>query len=270
MKPHISYSQFRKYRTCPKSWQLAYRDGHRLKTDSIYTTFGTAVHISIQDSLVADKYLQNRFLEAFKKELEDKSINATREELKSFLRQGIILSKRGFEKIQNKHHTLPEVEVELRTPIRNDYRVDFLGYIDLVYIYTRDIYLIDIKTSTKTWSSDKLKENEKQLIFYKHFFQNKSISIPPYGDFQKKLNCQYIVLNRTEDPNFIQTLDVLPCEKKEFLAIYQIEDMVKECFKISGAYLKKDHEARPSRTNCRFCEFATNGLCKQSAYYYTN
>jgi hypothetical protein len=39
---NISYSQLSMYTQCPKKWALQYRDGHKVKEQSIHMTFGTA------------------------------------------------------------------------------------------------------------------------------------------------------------------------------------------------------------------------------------
>ena len=45
---NISYSQLSMYTQCPKKWALQYRDGHKVREQSIHMTFGTALHETLQ------------------------------------------------------------------------------------------------------------------------------------------------------------------------------------------------------------------------------
>ena len=45
---NISYSQLSMYTQCPKKWALQYRDGHKIREQSIHMTFGTALHETLQ------------------------------------------------------------------------------------------------------------------------------------------------------------------------------------------------------------------------------
>ena len=50
-KKTVSYSQFSRYKTCPKSWKLSYIDKHREFDPSIFLIFGTAFHETLQTYL---------------------------------------------------------------------------------------------------------------------------------------------------------------------------------------------------------------------------
>ena len=45
---HVSFSQMNVYRGCNYRWKLEYKDGLRKFTSSSHTTFGTAMHETLQ------------------------------------------------------------------------------------------------------------------------------------------------------------------------------------------------------------------------------
>ena len=53
-KPHISYSEVKTWRDCPYRHKLLYIDKLGIFEDSVYTSFGTAVHAG------AEKFLKTR------------------------------------------------------------------------------------------------------------------------------------------------------------------------------------------------------------------
>ena len=50
-KKTVSYSQFSRYKNCPKSWKLAYIDKETSFDPSIFLIFGTAFHETMQTYL---------------------------------------------------------------------------------------------------------------------------------------------------------------------------------------------------------------------------
>ena len=77
----ISYSQLSTFVSCPKKWELQYKDGHYISEPSINTIFGSSMHLIIQQYLTllyeknmveADKLdLEEEFKEKFKNEYKE-------------------------------------------------------------------------------------------------------------------------------------------------------------------------------------------------------
>ncbi len=58
---HLSFSQFKQYKTCPHQWYLAYVKRLKRSEHTIHTTFGQAVHTTVQDALISKKYDSESF-----------------------------------------------------------------------------------------------------------------------------------------------------------------------------------------------------------------
>ena len=102
---NISYSQLSMYSQCPKKWALQYRDGHKVREQSIHLVFGTALHETLQmyldvmyneSAASADRLnleedfeerLRNCYAQSYKKN--DKKHFSTPEEIREFYNDGV-------------------------------------------------------------------------------------------------------------------------------------------------------------------------------------
>jgi hypothetical protein len=189
----ISYSQFSLFNECPLKWKLSYIDKLKPNDPSIHLIYGTSMHETLQhyldvafndsvvkaDSIDLNNYLYTRIFENYKLELE-KNNNvhfSNRLELDSFYRDGIatldFIKKHRGEYFPTKNHKLLGIEIPLLEKIDGT-AVYLKGFIDIVIsdeIENR-IIVYDFKTSTRGWSEDdKKNENKKaQIIIYKEYF----------------------------------------------------------------------------------------------------
>ena len=94
------------YTQCPKKWALQYRDGHKVREQSIHMTFGTALHETLQmyldvmynkSAAEADRIdlvddfeerLRNCYAEAYK--TNSKEHFSTPDQLREFFDDGIV------------------------------------------------------------------------------------------------------------------------------------------------------------------------------------
>ena len=192
---NISYSQLSMYTQCPKKWALQYRDGHKVREQSIHMTFGTALHETLQmyldvmyekSAAEADRIdlvddfeerLRNCYAEAY--QTNNKEHFSSPEQLREFFDDGVAIieyikknrgkyfSKRGWSLVGC------EVPIVIAPNPRLS-RVKYMGYLDVVLYHedTEKFVIIDIKTSTKGWGPRERKDKSKQyqLVLYKKFF----------------------------------------------------------------------------------------------------
>jgi hypothetical protein len=286
----ISYSQFSQFSTCKHQWYLKYVKKLGSSPPSIYTTFGTALHETIQEWLsrvynraVKEKVevslaqeLLNKMKEVYKKERQVIGEEfSTSEELQEFWQDGVEIlnylerKRSGYFPIKNTY--LVGVEIPILQNLKTN--IYFKGFIDLVfYNSVVDKYLlVDIKTSTRGWSKYQKQDETKlsQLILYKEFFSRQfNVDID-------KIDIQYFIVKRKvpDDPEFanmgrrVQEFTPPSGKIKRGKVLSQIEFFVKEAFTEEGEYRNKDYEPSPSKHTCMFCPFKEDKhLCKSSIF----
>jgi hypothetical protein len=288
-KPKISFSQYSSFATCPKQWELTYARGNRIYDASIHTTFGTALHETIQEWLSVlytqsvkaanamdlPGFFKERLMTVYKdarEKMEGRHFS-TPKELAEFYEDGIAilqyLTKKRTAYFSSKGWQLVGVEIPLYHPISEKSVVRFLGYIDVVlYDENKDEYhIIDIKTSTRGWNAlakaDKVKIS--QLILYKEYFAQQ-FNVDP-----DKIHIKYFIVKRKlyEEAAFPQKRiqEFIPASGKPTRnkVRKEIEAFIESSFNEDGSY-RMDREylaiAGPKSKNCKFCVFAEDDdLC---------
>ena len=278
----ISYSQVSMFSSCPKKWDLMYKQGYgrKLPTSNIHTCFGDAIHEAIQtylntmynESIVkADELdiveifknkLTSRYKEVLKKEYKGTHFSSATE-LREFYEDGKAILE-WFKKKKGKYFSkrntiLVGVEIPVFIELKKNKNVKFKGFLDLVFYHTNteEYTIIDIKTSTKGWMDYQKKDIKKtsQLILYKDFF-SKQYNIDP-----KKIKVEYFIVKRKlwEESDFVQNRVqsfIPPSGKnKTTLANNLIEEFLDKAFNPDGSYKDIDHEPKPSKWDCTFCAF---------------
>lgn len=290
-KCHVSYSQFAKYQNCPLSWKLDYVDGLAPKESSIHLTFGSAMHLTIQEWLkkgyassfesankmdwasVLEKHMKTIFSKDTKiDENGVKTFPSDINTLVEFYHDGVaildhIQKKYGKDIFQIKGFELLGVEIPLEVKLNDG--VDFVGYIDVVMRnpYTNEIEIFDLKTSTRGWNDYQKKDESKlsQLLLYKHFYSEK------FGAPFDKINVHFIILKRKINENseweqrrvvkFSPACGKISVNK----TTTSFNKFVNECFTPTGEYKVRGIKATPSANSCRYCAFnARPDLCKES------
>jgi hypothetical protein len=105
----ISYSQLSMYLSCPKKWELQYKEGNYSFKPSIHATFGTALHETLQnyitvfyeesgaeaDRIDIESYFQDRLSEVYKSGYgsNQKVHFSNPEELREFYEDGLEIIK---------------------------------------------------------------------------------------------------------------------------------------------------------------------------------
>jgi hypothetical protein len=284
---NISYSQLSMYSQCPKKWALQYRDGHKVREQSIHMTFGTALHETLQmyldvmyneSGVAADKLdlegdfetrLREEYSKAYKTNNNSHFSDAVtlREfysdgvEIINYLRKnrGKYFSKRGWWLVGC------EVPIVIAPNPRLS-RVKYMGFLDVVMYNenTNKFIIIDIKTSTRGWNDKAKKDKSKQhqLVLYKKFFaQQYNI---PIDD----IDIEFFIVKRKlyESQDFVikRIQQFRPPSGKTSVnrATKSLNEFLDNCFTSEG-YNEKDMPETPNN-NCKWCPYFKTHLCSST------
>ena len=279
----ISYSQYSQWDVCPFKWKLNYIDKLGEYTDSIHTMFGTSMHevlqtyltvmyndtVKMADALPLEKMLLTRMKRNYQQIMERNGgeVFCEQSDMEEFYKHGLLIlewfkKKRG-NYFSKKGYELVGIEVPINYDLPND--IKFSGYIDvLLYDKLRDRYkIIDIKTSTMGWNKYMKADKNKtdQLLLYKQFYGAQH-DIP-----LDKIDVEYFIVKRKlyEKVDFpqrrVQTFSPANGKPSINKVINNLNQFLEESF-INGEYnMEHTYIKRPSKKNCRFCEFNQTEHC---------
>ncbi len=251
--PHISYSELRNWSECPWRHKLLYVDRVETTQGSEHTSFGTAVHETVENMLL-DKlsepypYFHQKFTEELKSigiEEDTELAGQMRKQVEGLfelVRPGLdeyFSDKGGW--------SVVATEESLMESIREDY--NFKGYIDLIILDGNGHYhIIDWKTCSWGWNARKKNDilYTRQLVLYKHYYAQK-LNINP-----RAISTHFGLLKRTTKKNRVEIFRVTSGERKtknslDFLdkALYNIQNK---------RYIK-------NRLSCKYCPFHGTEHC---------
>ena len=279
----ISYSQYSQWDVCPFKWKLNYVDKLGEYTDSIHTMFGTSMHevlqtyltvmyndtIKMADALPLKDMLLTRMKRNYKQIMERNGgeVFCEQSDMEEFYQHGLLILDWFKKKRQNyfskKGYELVGIEVPINYDLPND--IKFIGYIDvLLYDKLRDRYkIIDIKTSTMGWNKYMKADKNKtdQLLLYKQFYGLQH-DIP-----LDKIDVEYFIVKRKlyDKVDFpqrrIQTFSPANGKPSINKVNNNLNTFINESFKDGDYNLSHDFIKRPSKKNCRFCEFNQTEHC---------
>ena len=279
----ISYSQYSQWDVCPHKWKLNYIDKLSEFTDNIHTLFGTSMHevlqtyltvmyndtIKMADALPLEKMLLHRMKYNYTNAMEKNGgeVICEQSDMEEFYKHGLSIldwfKKRRQNYFSKKGYELVGIEVPINYDLPND--IKFIGYIDvLLYDKIRDRYkIIDIKTSTMGWNKYMKADKNKtdQLLLYKQFYGAQH-DIP-----LDKIDVEYFIVKRKlyEKVDFpqrrVQTFSPANGKPSINKVVNNLNQFLQESF-IDGEYnMKHTYIKRPSKKNCRFCEFNQTEHC---------
>lgn len=287
----VSYSQYSKYKKCPKSWELRYVRKEKISSPSIYFVYGTAMHEVIQEFLhtaytqsvkAAEALdLQGMLLTKIKSEyttaMEEHGEHfSTREELSEFYSDGCeilkFLKKKRRLYFSSRDMELIGVELPLQVaPDPNRPNVVMQQYLDLVFKEksTGKYKIVDIKTAKNGWNKWKRKDKTttNQLVFYKSQFC-REYNIP-----EDMVDIEYFILRQKIDPDSMWPIPRIsqfsPSDGKvsQNRATQDFQKFLDECFDSNGEYIDKSHPPFMGRGgfNCMYCEYnEREDLCPKS------
>ena len=279
----VSFSQYSTWSGCKKKYKLQYIDKLAKSGGNIHLVFGTAIHETIQAFLKVmygeskkaalninlDNLLYENMIEAFQSDQKKMKGKApcTKEELIEFYKDGQNILHYFVGKLNKFYpkqgYELVAIEYKLETEVKPG--VIFWGFIDVVLrdkISGKEI-VIDLKTSTKGWSS--YKKNDKigssQVLLYKKLYSEKeNLEL-------NDISVEYQILKRKIDPNSEWPIPRIskfvpangkPSVNKAWDAFMEFVDYV---FDDEGNLREnQNYEANPTRL-CDWCDFKTLGHC---------
>ena len=279
----ISYSQYSQWTNCPYKWKLNYIDKLSEFTDSIHTMFGTSMHevlqtyltvmyndtVKMADALPLSDMLLHRMRTNYVNIMKR---NGGREfckqsDMEEFYQHGLIIlewfKKKRANYFSKKGYELVGIEVPINYELPN--KIKFIGYMDVViYDKVRDRYkIIDIKTSTMGWNKWQKADKNKtdQLLLYKQFYgAEHNISLD-------KIDVEYFIVKRKlyEGLDFpqrrVQTFSPASGKPSVNKVITNLNQFIDESF-IDGEHnVKHTYIKRPSKKNCKWCEFNQTKHC---------
>ena len=259
--PHISYSAFKNWTTCPYYYKLTYEDRVSLFNGNIYTAFGTAIHSACEDILMnTDVDLIVQFQESFKRGLkelpEDVLSKMKSSDIKDFYSQGVMLIQHIMPEVKRYFGEKIEVfsvEEDLMVNISDfdnlESEYKFKGFIDLV-LKTPDgkYHILDWKTCSWGWNAEKRSDKivNYQLTFYKHYFCQKH-NIDP-----SLVETHFGLLKRTAKNNNVEIFRITSGAQKTKNALSILNNAL---FSIDNKNFIKNKSA------CSRCEFSQTEYC---------
>lgn len=286
----ISFSQFSMYQNCQHRWKLSYIDKLKLGSPSIITTFGTALHETLQiylytlyhksakeaDQMNLSALLQERLIETYEIEMHTHNNSehySTAQDMQEFYNDGVeivtYLQKHRTEYFKKQDWELLGVEMPLYIQAsEHNPNVIMNGFIDIVLrdVKNDEIHILDIKTSTRGWNKYEKANKVKvsQLVLYKSYFAKQ------YGYDVEKIHINYFIVKRKllEESLFPQkrVQEFAPSSGKVTRKQLQtqIDDFVKEAFNADGTRnTNREYVAFTNNNkNCKYCDyFDKHELC---------
>jgi len=255
--PHISYSELKNWSECTWRHKLLYVDRLKAFQGNEHTSFGTAVHETVEQMLlknITDPY--EYFHKVFDKELSEAGVPLG-SELETEMRKQITGMFELVEPALDEYFsekggwTLVATEQKLKESITES-RIegyDFKGFIDLVLIDGDGHYhVIDWKTCSWGWNARKKNDIlfTRQLVLYKYYYAKK------LGIKLRAISTHFGLMKRTAKKNRVEIFRVTSGERKtknslDFLdkALYNITN---------GTHYK-------NKLSCRYCPFAKTEHC---------
>lgn len=265
-KKHISYSQLRMFQKCPLQWQKMYINKEGVYQANIYGTFGEAVHQCIQHY----ELKQNNYVKGTFKEFLISVYNENRKKDTTFFIHDLEVNK--WSEIGETHvirylqnylfgvegWQLIDTEFKLSVPIEGYQNINFIGYIDLLFLSKDEctIKLVDLKTSSKGWGKGELFENYKQLHLYAFYLRCQTTTVKP-------LETSFVLFNR-KYPEKIVYSTLESDTDREVNTYWELMGMLSQAFNKDGSPLGMELPARPSNNACMFCQF--KNTCKHSFF----
>lgn len=284
LEKSISFSQASIYNSCPKQWDFIYKKKKIKKEDNIHSIFGNAIHTTIQNYLKvmyeqsaaeADRidlidFFENELREEYTKSYnKNKKHFSSPEELHEFYDDGVSILE-FFKKKRGSYFSKRGwwlVGIELPIVIHPNEKLPnvlFSGYLDLVFYHepTNKFKIIDIKTSTQGWGKWQKEDviKQYQLILYKKYFAQL------YNINVDDIEIEFFIVRRKiwENSDYpmkrIQTFTPASGKVKINKASKFIDGFISKVFDNKG-YKDKNHQAIPSKWNCKFCPLIKEGLC---------
>ena len=254
---------------------------------SIHTVFGTAFHETLQqyitvmysesgataDKLDLEAIFQERFREVYSKEYKAAGAHfSNAEEMGSFFDDGITMLT-WIRKNRNRLFTIRKmrllgIELPLLLKIANN--IYYKAFIDFA-LYDEDlnkVYIYDIKTSTRGWSDNEKRDDQKvaQILLYKEYFAQQ------FGWDVEQIEVEFFIVKRKiyEQAEYpiprVQSFKPASGKNKRRQTIENFNTFVKDCFNEVGKPQIKSYLKNVGEKSCKWCPYKDSlELCDKVA-----
>jgi hypothetical protein len=284
----VSYSQYSLWASCPYKWYLTYVENKQPYQASIHTVFGTAFHETLQsyittmynesgaaaDKMDLESLFQERFREIYAKEYKAAGTHFTdATQMSEFFDDGIAIL-RWLKTRRNKIFTIRKMKllgIELPLLLKLSNNIYYKAFIDFA-LYDEDlnkVYIYDIKTSTRGWSDNEKRDDQKtaQVLLYKEYFAKQ------YGWDVEQIEVEFFIVKRKiyEQAEYpiprLQSFRPASGKNKRKQAIDNFEAFVKDCFDEVGKPQIKSYLKNVGEKSCKWCPYKDNQeLCDKVAF----
>jgi hypothetical protein len=261
---------------CPHRWALKYIENKEPYQASIHTVFGTAFHETIQsyittmyeisgaaaDKMDLESLFQERFREVYAKEYKASGAHFTDAiEMSEFFDDGIAILK-WLKSRRNKIFTIRKMKllgIELPLLLKLTNNIYYKAFIDFA-LYDEDlnkVYIYDIKTSTRGWSDNEKRDDQKtaQVLLYKEYFARQ------YGWDVEQIEVEFFIVKRKiyEQAEYpiprLQSFRPASGKNKRKQAIDNFDTFIKDCFDEVGKPQIKSYLKNVGEKSCKWCPY---------------
>ena len=272
----VSYSQYSLWASCPYKWYLTYVENKQPYQASIHTVFGTAFHETLQayittmyeesgaaaDKMDLESLFQERFREVYAKEYKAAGAHFTdAEQMSEFFDDGIAIL-RWLKPKRNQIFTIRRTKllgIELPLLLKIDNNIYYKAFIDFA-LYDEGlnkVYIYDIKTSTRGWSDNEKRDDQKtaQVLLYKEYFARQ------FGWDVEQIEVEFFIVKRKiyEKAEYpiprLQSFKPASGKNKRKQAIDNFEAFVKDCFDEVGKPQIKSYLKNIGEKSCKWCPY---------------
>lgn len=164
-----SYSRLSTFVERPWDYRMTYLEKDRIRTDNIYTYFGTICHDIVQDCQDG-KFPREKMIERFEDALIQWRLHDTQYK---FMSEKV--ERNYIDNLSDYFRNSPLIpyQVENEKPVCVNFQKEdkknltFIGYIDSIFTDGEKWYIMDYKTSSKgDYTGAKLKAHSRQLLLY--------------------------------------------------------------------------------------------------------
>ena len=280
-KKMISNSQIKTYTQCNHKWKTMYIDGQKEYSQSIFFTFGTAMHETLQhflsvmyddtakaaEAIDLPKLLKENMHIAYKSAVKrNKGVHfTTKFDLEDIYKQGVkilveFVKKRGAY-FSKKNCELLGIEIPILVESDVNPNIMIGGFLDVVMKENDKIKIYDIKTSYKTWDKKKKNDGSFQLRLYKKYFAKQ------YDVKEEDIEIEFFIVKRNiyEESDFPQSRiqQFNPASGKPTMTktAKVVNEFISSVFNDDGSY-NTDREYKAIKGikghNCKYCPFKTD------------
>ena len=273
---NISYSQYSLWASCPHKWYLTYVENKQPYQASIHTVFGTAFHETLQsyittmynesgaaaDRMDLEVLFQERFREIYAKEYKAAGAHFTdATQMSEFFDDGIAILK-WLKSRRNKIFTvrgtkLLGIELPLLLKVANN--IYYKAFIDFA-LYDENlnkVYIYDIKTSTRGWSDNEKRDDQKtaQVLLYKEYFARQ------FGWDVEQIEVEFFIVKRKiyEKAEYpiprLQSFKPASGKTKRKQTIDNFQSFINDCFDDVGKPKIKSYLKNVGEKSCKWCPY---------------